>query len=66
MPKRTRKLTTDEALGHAPDLLSVIRTTVQAARKGSPGGKKITAAEWLAIGEETGLLAVAVVADAAD
>ena len=41
MPKR-QKLTTGEAIGHAPDLLSVIRTAVQAARKDSPGGVKIT------------------------
>jgi len=65
MPKR-QKLTTGEAIGHAPDLLSVIRTAVQAARKDSPGGVKITPGEWIAIGEDMGLLVVAVVADAVD
>lgn len=65
MPKR-KKLTTGEAVAHAPDLLAVLRTAVRAARKDSPGGVRVTPEEWLAIGEEAGLLVVAVVADAVD
>ena len=60
------KITPTEAVARVPDLLAIVREVVQAARKNSPGGKKITPAEWLAIGEEMGLLVVAVAADAVD
>ena len=65
MPKRP-KLTTGEAIGHAPDFLAVVREVVQAARKFSPGGVKITPAEWLAIGEDLGILVLGVAKDAVD
>jgi hypothetical protein len=60
------KITSTEAVARVPDLLAIVREVVQAARKNSPGGVKITPAEWLAIGEEMGLLVVAVATDAVD
>jgi len=60
------KLTPPEAVTHAPDLLTLIRAVARAASKDSPGGRKITPSEWLALGEEMGLLALAVVKDAVD
>ena len=60
------KLTPPEAMTHAPDLLTLIRAVARAASKDSPGGRKITPSEWLALGEELGLLALAVAKDAVD
>jgi hypothetical protein len=55
-----------EALSHAPDLLGLVREFIEATKKNSPGGRKITPEEWLAIGQEAGILAVEVVKDVVD
>lgn len=55
-----------EIPGSAPNLLAVIREVVEATKKTSPGGVKITPAEWLEIGEQLGILAANVVKDVVD
>ena len=64
MPKN--QFTITEGAARAPDLLALIREVVDAARKNSPGGVRITPEEWLGIGEEIGILVARVAKDAAD
>ena len=42
----------------APDLLAILVRVAHALHKTSPGGAKITAAEWAAIGEAAGVVAL--------
>ena len=42
----------------APDLLAMLVRVAHAMHKTSPGGAKITAAEWAAIGEAAGVVAL--------
>ena len=60
------KITPNETVARVPDFLAVVREVVQAARKFSPGGVKITPEEWLAIGEDLGILVLGVAKDAVD
>ena len=46
----------------APDLLAMLVRVAHALHKTSPGGAKITAAEWAAIGEAAGVVALDLVA----
>ena len=46
----------------APDLLAMLVRVAHAMHKTSPGGAKITAAEWAAIGEAAGVVALDLVA----
>lgn len=62
----SKTLTAAEALGHAPDLLALVREFIDATKRTSPGGRKITPEEWLQIGQDAGLLAVEVGKDAVD
>ena len=42
----------------APDLLAMLVRVAHAMHRTSPGGAKITAAEWAAIGEAAGVVAL--------
>jgi len=46
----------------APDLLAMLVRVAHALHKTSPGGAKITPAEWAAIGEAAGVVALDLVA----
>ena len=46
----------------APDLLAMLVRVAHAMHRTSPGGAKITAAEWAAIGEAAGVVALDLVA----
>lgn len=45
----------------APDLLAMLVRVAHAMHRASPGGAKITAAEWAAIGEAAGVVALDIV-----
>ena len=40
-----------------PDLFALLADLAKAGRKDSPGGRKFTAAEWMQIGTDAGLVA---------
>ena len=64
MPKN--QFTITEGAARAPDLLALLHEVIDAARKNSPGGVRITPEEWLGIGEQLGILVTRVAADAVD
>ena len=66
MPRTNKTFTPNEAVARGPDLLALLREVIDAARKDSPGGVRITPGEWLDIGEQLGILVVRVAADAND
>ena len=65
--KKPRKPDLDLDLAKlAPDVLTLIKRIAAAFHKTSPGGTKVTAAEWAAIGEAAGVVALDVVTGAID
>lgn len=50
----------------APDIFKLIGEIIEAVHKNSEGGTKITANEWLEIGQASGFVALSVVKEVID